>query len=381
MFTATDFTYMQRALGLAALGLYTTTPNPRVGCVLVKDGSVIGEGYTQPAGQDHAEVRALKDARSRGHDTRGATAYVTLEPCSHFGRTPPCANALIDAHVSRVIAAMEDPNPSVSGRGLTMLRDAGIDVRCGLLAKEAYELNIGFVSRMTRARPWVRMKIAASLDSRTALPSGESQWITGPAARADGHAWRARACAILTGIGTVRQDNPRMTVRDVATPRQPLRVLVDSRLGVDPAAHLLEGAPPLIVCATLDAALEQKAALLRARGAEVVALPNAQGKVDLPALLQLLGRRGINELHVEAGYKLNGSLIREGCVDEVLVYLAPMLLGDGPLAGPGMFGLEPPATLAQRTQLNFHACERVGDDLRILARFGAAPVAEPNPPL
>ena len=193
MFSQTDFSHMERALTLAARGMFTTTPNPRVGCVLVKNGDVIGEGFTQPAGQDHAEIRALKDARSRGHDPRGATAYVTLEPCSHFGRTPPCVHALIDARVAKVIAAMEDPNPAVSGRGLAILRDAGIDVRCGLLANEAHELNIGFVSRMTRHRPWVRMKVAATLDGRTGLPSGESQWITGEAARDDGHAWRARA--------------------------------------------------------------------------------------------------------------------------------------------------------------------------------------------
>lgn len=373
MFSDTDFTYMQRALALAALGLYTTTPNPRVGCVLVKDEHIIGEGYTQPAGQDHAEVRALKDALSRGNDPHGATAYVSLEPCSHFGRTPPCANALIEAKLSRVIAAMEDPNPGVSGRGLSMLRDAGIDVRCGLLEKEAREMNLGFVSRMTRGRPWIRMKIAASLDSRTALPSGESQWITGAEARADGHAWRARACAILTGIGTVREDNPQMTVREVETTRQPLRILVDSKLGLALDARILQGEPILIVCATIDPVLEEKAEALRARGAEVIALPNPDGKVDLPALMQLLGRRGINELHVEAGYKLNGSLIREGCVDEVLAYLAPTLLGEG----PGMFGITPPATLAERTLLNFHALDRIGDDIRILARFGKAPVAPP----
>jgi len=375
MFSDTDFTYMQRALTLAALGLYTTTPNPRVGCVLVKDDHIIGEGYTQPAGQDHAEVRALKDARSRGRDPRGATAYVSLEPCSHFGRTPPCANALIEAKLGRVIAAMEDPNPGVSGRGLAMLRQAGIDVRCGLLEKEAREMNLGFVSRMTRGRPWVRMKIAASLDSRTALPSGESQWITGAAARADGHAWRARACAVLTGIGTVREDNPQMTVRAVETPRQPWRILVDSKLGVALDARILQGEPILIVCAAIDPVLEDKAEALRAHGAEIIALPNPDGKVDLPALMQLLGQRGINELHVEAGYKLNGSLIREGCVDEVLAYLAPTLLG----AGPGMFGVEPPATLAERTLLNFHAVDRIGDDIRILARFGSAPVAAVTP--
>ncbi|MGH8781321.1 bifunctional diaminohydroxyphosphoribosylaminopyrimidine deaminase/5-amino-6-(5-phosphoribosylamino)uracil reductase RibD [Paraburkholderia sp.] len=371
MFSQTDFVHMERALALAQRGMYTTDPNPRVGCVLVKDDAVIGEGFTQPAGQDHAEIRALKDARSRGHDVRGSTAYVTLEPCSHFGRTPPCANALIEAQIARVVAAMEDPNPQVSGRGLGMLRDAGIEVRCGLLANEAQELNIGFVSRMTRGRPWVRMKVAASLDGRTGLPSGASQWITGEAARADGHAWRARASAILTGIGTVREDNPRMTVRAVDTPRQPQRVLIDSRLEVPLDAHILAGAPTLIFCGTLDPHDEQlaeRAEALRARGAELVPLANAAGKVDLPAMLAELGRRGTNELHVEAGYKLNGSLLREGCVDELLVYLAPSLLG---VESMGMFNLAAPGSLDDRVQLNFHAVDRIGDDLRILARLAA----------
>jgi diaminohydroxyphosphoribosylaminopyrimidine deaminase/5-amino-6-(5-phosphoribosylamino)uracil reductase len=366
MFSQTDFVHMQRALALAVRGLYTTDPNPRVGCVLVKNGDVIGEGFTQPAGQDHAEIQALKDARSRGHELRGATAYVTLEPCSHFGRTPPCANALIEAKVARVIAAMEDPNPQVSGSGLAMLRDAGIDVRCGLLANEARELNIGFVSRMTRNRPWVRMKIAASLDARTALPSGESQWITGEAARADGHAWRARASAILTGIGTVKEDNPRLTVRAVDTPRQPRRVLIDSRLDVSPDALILAGAPTLVFCASLDERNEDRAAELRARGAELVALGNEHGKVDLPAMLGELARRGVNELHVEAGYKLNGSLLREGCVDELLVYVAPSLLGSD---APGIIDIAAPASLDARTRLVFHSVERIGDDLRILARL------------
>ena len=372
MFSEADFIHMQRALTLAARGMYTTTPNPRVGCVLVKDGMAIGEGYTQPAGQDHAEIQALKDARRRGHDPQGATAYVSLEPCSHFGRTPPCAHALIDARIKRVIAAMEDPNPHVSGRGLAMLRDAGIDVRCGLLAHEARELNIGFVSRMTRARPWVRMKVAASLDGRTALPTGESQWITGEAARADGHAWRARACAILTGIGTVREDDPRMTVRDIDTPRQPLRVLVDSRLDVPLTARLLDGPPPVIFCGRIDERSAAHADALAARGIEIVPLANAQGKVDLPAMLKVLGERGINELHVEAGHKLNGSLLREGCVDELLIYLAPSLLGD---ASAGMFDLAAPGALDARTRLVFQAVDRIGDDLRILARL-AAPSAQ-----
>jgi diaminohydroxyphosphoribosylaminopyrimidine deaminase/5-amino-6-(5-phosphoribosylamino)uracil reductase len=376
MFSDTDFAHMQHALALAARGLYTTSPNPRVGCVLVKHGQVIGEGFTQPAGQDHAEVQALKDARRRGNDPQDATAYVTLEPCSHFGRTPPCAHALIDARVARVIAAMEDPNPQVSGRGLTMLRDAGIDVRCGLLAHEAQELNIGFVSRMTRARPWVRMKIAASLDGRTALPSGESQWITGPAARADGHAWRARACAILTGVGTVREDNPHLTVRAIETPRQPLRVLIDSRLDAPLDAHIFEGVPPLVFCARIDANNATQAEALTARGIEVVALGNAHGKVDLAAMLKELGRRGINELHVEAGHKLNGSLLREGCVDELIVYLAPSLLGSN---SAGMFALAAPETLDTRTRLVFRSIERVGDDLRVLARIAQAEPASPTP--
>ncbi|MGZ7172939.1 bifunctional diaminohydroxyphosphoribosylaminopyrimidine deaminase/5-amino-6-(5-phosphoribosylamino)uracil reductase RibD [Burkholderia gladioli] len=369
MFSESDFAHMQRALDLSSRGMYTTSPNPRVGCVIVKDEVVIGEGYTQPAGQDHAEVQAMKDARSRGHDLRGATVYVTLEPCSHFGRTPPCALGLIDARVAKVVAAMEDPNPLVSGKGLGMLRDAGIDVRCGLLAQEAREMNIGFVSRMTRGQPWVRMKSAISLDGRTALPDGQSQWITGEAARADGHAWRARACAILTGIGTVREDDPQLTVRGIDTPRQPLRVLVDSRLEVSLEAKLLSGAPILIFCGELDAAGEGRAATLRDRGAEVVPLAGPNGKVNLPALLQALGKRGINELHVEAGHKLNGSLLREGCVDELLIYVAPTLLGDN---AAGMFNLAAPATLEQRTRLQFHTIDRIGDELRILARFAAA---------
>jgi diaminohydroxyphosphoribosylaminopyrimidine deaminase / 5-amino-6-(5-phosphoribosylamino)uracil reductase len=375
MFSQTDFVHMERALALAKRGMYTTDPNPRVGCVLVKNDEVIGEGFTQPAGQDHAEVRALKDARSRGHDLRGATAYVTLEPCSHFGRTPPCANALIEAQVGRVVAAMEDPNPQVSGRGLKMLRDAGIEVRCGLLAHEATELNIGFVTRMTRGRPWVRMKVAASLDGRTGLPSGESQWITGEAARADGHAWRARASAILTGIGTVKEDDPRMTVRAVDTPRQPKRVLIDSQLEVPPTAQILAGAPTLIFCGDLDDRHTERAAALRERGAELVQMANADGKVDLPAMLKVLGERQVNELHVEAGYKLNGSLLREGCVDELLIYLAPSLLGTDSMS---MFNLVAPETLDGRMRLNFHSVDRIGDDLRILARF--APPTPPHPP-
>jgi diaminohydroxyphosphoribosylaminopyrimidine deaminase/5-amino-6-(5-phosphoribosylamino)uracil reductase len=345
--------------------MYITAPNPRVGCVIVKDGVVIGAGHTQPAGQAHAEIQALRDAAARGNDVRGATAYVTLEPCSHHGRTPPCSSALVRAGLGRVVAAMLDPNPLVAGRGLAQLEAAGIAVSPAVspgLADAAYELNIGFFSRMMRARPWVRVKSAASLDGMTALHSGESQWITGPEARADGHAWRARACAILTGIGTVKADDPQLSVRGIDTPRQPRRIIVDSRLEIALDARVLQGAACWIVAAVRDAAKE---AALRAGGHEVIVLPNAAGKVDLPALMLELGRREINELHVEAGSKLNASLVREGCVDELLVYLAPCLIG----AGQGMFALPAPARLADRRQLRFHEFKQVGADVRILARF------------
>jgi len=362
MFTAADHDFMQRALQLAQFGMATTTPNPRVGCVVVRDGEIVGEGWHRRAGEPHAEVLALAQA---GERARGATAYVTLEPCNHRGRTPPCVDALLDAKVGRVIAAMEDPNPSVDGDGLERLRAGGVEVRCGLLRQEARELNIGFVSRMVRNRPWVRLKVAASLDGRTALPDGQSQWITGEAARADGHAWRARACAVLTGIGTVRDDNPQLTVRHVPTSRQPLRVLVDSRFEVNPAARILEGGSTLVVCAVDEAQRVAKTSALNELGCEVVALPDARGKVDLPALLRELARRGVNELHIEAGYRLNGSLLRENCVDELLVYMAPTLLGNS----MGLADLAPPETLDGRLVLHWQSVDRVGDDLRLLARL------------
>ncbi len=366
MFTPADHEFMLRALRLAELGLNTATPNPRVGCVLVHDHSVVGEGWHRRQGEAHAEVLALAEAGTRA---RGATAYVTLEPCNHHGRTPPCVDALIEARVGRVIAAMEDPNPSVNGQGLERLRAAGIDVRCGLLEHEARELNIGFVSRMSRRRPWVRMKAAASLDGRTALHDGRSQWITGEPARIDGHAWRARACAVLTGIGTVRDDNPQMNVRHVQTTRQPLRVLVDSRLEVNPAARILEGGGTLIACALEPEGCAEKAATLLELGCEVVTLANGRGKVDLEALLRELAARGINELHVEAGSRLNGSLLSARCVDELLLYIAPTLLGDA----TAIADLPAPEALDQGVSMRFHSVERVGDDLRVLARttYGA----------
>lgn len=353
---------MRLALAWAEKGLYTTSPNPRIGCVIVAGGQVIGAGVTQAAGQDHAEVQALFDAAARGNDVRGATAYVTLEPCNHHGRTPPCSDALVRAGLGRVVAAMTDPNPLVAGQGLAKLAAAGIEVATGLLADEAREMNIGFFSRMERGKPWVRMKSAASLDGMTALHNGRSQWITGQAARDDGHAWRARACAILTGIGTVRTDDPQLNVRAVDTARQPRRIVVDSRLEISLDARILQGGGTWIVAAVAN---PEKEARLRALGAEVILLPNAEGKVDLPALMLELGRRQINELHVEAGSKLNGSLIRESCVDELLLYLAPALIGDA----QGMFGLPALLDLDHQYRLRFHAIQQVGNDLRILARF------------
>lgn len=357
-----DTDAMALALELAARGMYTTTPNPRVGCVIVRDGEVIGAGHTQPAGQAHAEIMAMRDAEARGIDVRGATAYVTLEPCNHHGRTPPCSDALVRAGLGRVVAAITDPNPLVAGQGMAKLAAAGIATESGLLADAAYEMNIGFFSRMRRGRPWVRLKAAASLDGMTALHSGESQWITGPEARADGHAWRARACAILTGIGTVKEDNPQLNVRAVDTPRQPRRIVVDSKLEIDLGAKVLAGGGTWVVAAVPS---PEKEAALRAAGNEVIMLPNAAGKVDLAALMQELGRREINELHVEAGSRLNGSLVREGCVDELLLYMAPCLIGDA----QGMFALGPLDRLDAKKCLQYHEVRQIGADLRILARF------------
>lgn len=353
---------MQRALGLARRGLFTTTPNPRVGCVVVDDGKVIGEGFHERAGEPHAEVHAL---RAAGERARGATLYVTLEPCGHHGRTPPCADAIVAAGIARVVSAMGDPNPKVAGEGHAKLRAAGITVESGLLEPEARELNIGFVSRMTRSRPWVRLKVAATLDGRTALANRKSQWITSEAARRDGHAWRARACAVMTGVGTLGDDDPRLDVRDVETPRQPLKVLVDSRLKAPLDARLFQNGRVLVFGAHQDKA---RMAEFAARGVEVVVLPNEQGKVDLPAMLAELGRRGMNEVHLESGVRLNGSMLREGCVDELLVYLAPRLIGD---TGMGMFDLPELQELSDTVRLEFGAVEMLGGDLRVLARVKA----------
>lgn len=351
---------MRAALSRASLSLYTTTPNPRVGCVIVRDGEVIAEGHTQPAGFAHAEAHALQHAAERGVDVRGSTAYVTLEPCSHHGRTPPCADALVAAGVARVVVAIEDPNPLVAGQGLARLRTAGIAVTVGVLAQEAREMNAGFLSRMQRGRPWVRMKVAASIDGGTALQNGQSQWITSAAARDDGHAWRAQACAILTGIGTVLQDDPQLNVRAVDTSRQPRRIVIDSRLEIAPDAKVLRGGGSWIFASLDD---ETRAARLRAAGHDVIVLPADSGKVDLNALMQELGRRQINELHVEAGFKLNGSLLRAGVVDELLMYFAPCLLGPA----QGIARLPVLENLSERRSMRFHEIRQVGPDLRLRA--------------
>ena len=374
--------FISQALGLAAQALFLSNPNPRVGCVIASPtGEILGQGFTQRAGGPHAEVVALHDARARGNDLRGATAYVTLEPCSHQGRTGPCCDALIAAGIAKVVASLADPNPFVAGQGFARLRAAGVEVLVGDGAQESFELNIGFFSRMVRKTPWVRMKMAASLDGTTALPNGESQWITSSAARADGHAWRARACAVLTGIGTVLEDNPRLDVRDVATPRQPHVVVVDSQLQTPPDARLfIAGRACYIYCAAPnDTAFQARKQALESQGAVVVELPNAHNKVDLSAMLADLASRGVNELHVEAGSKLNGSFIREGLVDEMLVYLAPCVLGEG--LAMAHFG--PLTQLDQGLSLDFKSVEKIGPDVRILARvkgrdnFLAMPTAEP----
>ena len=361
---------MHEALALAHESIGVSDPNPRVGCVITEpNGRVIGRGHTQQAGAPHAEVMALRDLQSRGEASRGASVFVSLEPCSHHGRTPPCCDALIEAGVARVVVALQDPNPLVAGQGIARLRAAGIDVSLAddladgvSVVAAARELNIGFFSRMQRARPWVRLKAAVSLDGRTALNNGISQWITGPAARADGHAWRKRAGAVLTGVGTVLDDNPRLDVRLVETVLQPLRVVVDSRLDMPPTSRLLD-APgrTLIYAANIDGA---RSAALRERGAEIALCPAPDAKVDLGAMLADLAQRGINELHVEAGHKLNGSFVRAGLVDEFLIYMAPTLIG----AGRELAAFGPLERLQDSLALRFVSVLMIGTDLRLIAR-------------
>jgi len=393
MFSASDSEYMAQALSLAGQGLNSTSPNPRVGCVLVRDEKIVGRGWHLRAGEPHAEVLALRET---GGAARGTTAYVTLEPCNHVGRTPPCTDALIAAGVSRVVMAMQDPNPLVSGKGAERLRAAGIVVEGGLMEAAARELNIGFVSRMTRGTPWVRSKIAMSLDGRTALANGVSQWITGAEARRDVQHWRARSCAVLTGINTVLADDAQLNVRDIETTRQPLRVVLDSRLRIPLDAKILQSLPSpadgitsdfagavsqlsrmasssirrvggegkvLIYTAVQDV---EKIFALEKLGVTVCVLANAQGRVDLPAMLKDLAQRGINEVLVEAGSILNGTLLQANLVDELVLYLAPQLLGD---TARGMASLGELIKLDQRVELQWQDVRQVGNDLCVLVKI------------
>ncbi|WP_414015254.1 bifunctional diaminohydroxyphosphoribosylaminopyrimidine deaminase/5-amino-6-(5-phosphoribosylamino)uracil reductase RibD [Limnohabitans sp.] len=369
---------LQQALALAAQALWLTSPNPRVGCVITApDGTVLGQGHTQRAGGPHAEIMALRDAAEHGHSVQGATAWVTLEPCAHQGRTGPCCDALAAAGIARVVMAVRDPNPLVAGQGMARLAAAGVQTELldahSQAAEQARELNIGFFSRMERQLPWVRMKVATSLDGQTALPNGQSQWITGAEARADGHAWRARACAVLTGIGTVREDDPLLNVRGLDVPRQPHLVVVDSQLDMPLNAKLLDTqgsgdqARQIWIYTAIDPnnpLQAEKRVALSARGVTVIDQPGPTGKVDLRAMLGDLARREINELHVEAGHKLNGSFIREGLVDEYLLYMAPQLIGPG----QGLAHLPALSSLNDSVKLAFHAVDRIGPDLRLLLR-------------
>lgn len=360
MFSSADHAYMSQALQLAEKGLYGTSPNPRVGCVIVRDGSVAGSGWHERAGQPHAEINALNAA---GTAAWGATAYVTLEPCSHYGRTPPCAEALIKAGIAKVVIAMTDPNPLVAGGGCELLKQAGMEVQTGLMEAEARVLNIGFVARHTRKRPWVRVKIAASLDGKTALSNGSSQWITGEAARHDGHRFRARSCAVLTGIGTILADDPQLTVRHVETSRQPLRVVVDSRLEIPVDARVLHGDGELVFTAT---ASEGKIEALRDVGARSIVMPDKNDNVDLVGMMRTLADFEINEVMVEAGSRLNGALIHAGLVDELVIYLAPYLMGD---VARGMLKLPELTDLADKHALMIHDLRMVGSDIRVIARI------------
>ncbi|OWY37802.1 riboflavin biosynthesis protein RibD [Xenophilus sp. AP218F] len=361
-YTADDHRHMQHALRLAEQATRRAAPNPGVGCVLVRDGQVIGEGATLATGSDHAEIQAIKDCLARGDSPRGATAYVTLEPCSHYGRTPPCAERLIAEGVARVAAAMVDPYHEVAGRGLAMLKAAGIDASAGLLEAEARRVHRGFLSRVERGRPWVTLKAAATLDGKTALLNGASQWITGPAARSDVQRLRAASCAILTGSGTVAADDPQLTVREFDVPRQPLRVVLDGRLRTSPASRVYQGHPALLACLESEA---QGLPPYLARGVEALPLPARDGHADLAALLAALAARGVNHLMVEAGAGLNGALLQADLVDEIILYLAPSLAGD---AARGLFAWPALEDLADKRQVDIADARLVGRDLRLTLR-------------
>lgn len=349
---------MARALQLARRGVRTTHPNPRVGCVVTSGGQVAGEGWHEKAGSPHAEILALERA---GERARGSTVYLNLEPCCHQGRTPPCTDALIDAGVARVVVAVEDPNPQVGGGGVQMLRAAGVEVDLGLMRDAALALNRGFVSRMQRGRPWVTVKTAASLDGRTATASGHSQWITSEAARADVHRLRAQVSAVMTGSRTAREDNPALTARCAGVTRQPLRVLVDGTLSVSPRARLFEDNAPVVVAAAVD-----PAGVAYGPNVDVVRFNDRNSRVDLARLMAHLGEREVNEVLVEAGESLAGALLKIGLVDEIVLYMAPMLLGSGAM---GMFDLPLIENLDDRVDLSIADVRQVGPDLKIIAQL------------
>jgi diaminohydroxyphosphoribosylaminopyrimidine deaminase/5-amino-6-(5-phosphoribosylamino)uracil reductase len=357
----TDLEFMARALQLAERGRFTTDPNPRVGCVLVKNGRIIGEGFHERAGQAHAEINALKNSTE---DTSGATAYVTLEPCSHHGKTPPCCDALISAGIKRLIVAMKDPNPLVSGRGLERCKAAGIEIVCDVLRADAEKLNRGFILRMTKNRPFIRSKIAMSLDGKTALANGESQWISSPEARADVHRFRAESSAILTGIGTVLADNPSLNARVDFPIVQPIRVVLDSTLHMPPDSQMskLDGRTLILTCST-D---EQKHAILKNAGFETYVLPESNGRLDLPAVMEFLATQEINNVFVEAGATLNGALLEASLVDEWLIYMASCVLGD---KGRGAFALPELQAMTDKKMLQWRDVRHVGTDLRLTLSF------------
>jgi diaminohydroxyphosphoribosylaminopyrimidine deaminase/5-amino-6-(5-phosphoribosylamino)uracil reductase len=363
MLSQQDQQFMNQALELALQATFLCDPNPRVGCVLVQNGQVIGKGFTQRPGKNHAEIQALQDAQKNGASSIGATAYVTLEPCCHYGKTPPCTQALLDAQVSRVVIAATDPNPLVSGKGIAHLRAHGIQVDTGLCEFEAMMQNQGFMKRMKDHLPWVRLKIAASLDGITALPNQQSQWITSEAARLDGRQWRAQASVLLTGIGTVRTDNPQLNVRDTPLQQSILRAVIDSQLEIPLEARILHNGPCIIFSSAVNSpAVIEKRSALDAIGVKVIELPNRFGKVDLPKVFSYLAmEHQANEVHVEAGFKLNGSLIREQCVDELLIYMAPILLGNG----AGLAQIGPLETLDQKSRWNFLDIQRLDTDIRL----------------
>jgi diaminohydroxyphosphoribosylaminopyrimidine deaminase/5-amino-6-(5-phosphoribosylamino)uracil reductase len=364
-FLPDDTHWMRHAIGLARGVLFSTAPNPRVGCVIVRDGQVLGSGATQPPGGPHAEAYALADMRARGFSAAGATMYVTLEPCSHFGRTPPCADAIVAAGPVRVVVAMGDPNPLVNGQGTARLRAAGIVVEEGVCLEEALELNAGFIARMSRGTPWVWLKMAASLDGRSALHNGASQWITGSEARADGHHWRARSCVVLTGMGTVLKDDPQLNVRAVATPRPPKKAVIDARFEIPENARLFDGSEVILFTAREDRAKRDR---LADKNARVVLMPQlSPGRIDLAEVMRWFGQAQINEVHAECGAGLAGALLSAQCIDELLVYLAPVLLGDA----AGMVNMPLLENLDQAQRFSFIETLSLGADVRLRARIMA----------